>query len=187
MNEEGKNGGNARDYAQEMKAKIVKIEKRKTEEREKHLENIEKEGEQFKLYQQEKMVKCIYCKNYIPQGVDNCPYCLDERIKSTSKTGGFALGILGGTISILIGSLILVLYPEFLILGMLFVTIFQFITILGGVITVIGTIIFLRFETSKTAKIAWITVLIGGILGGGNLLSIFVAQKYLKSYFNLLR
>ncbi|MBY8991319.1 MAG: hypothetical protein KGD58_11240 [Candidatus Lokiarchaeota archaeon] len=128
------------------------------------------------------MVKCIYCKNDIPPGENVCPYCLDEsKIKSTSKTGGSVLGILGGAVSILIGSLMLVLYPEFLILGRLFVTIFQFILISGGVLTIIGTIVFLGVDTSKTAKIAWIIILIGAILGGGNIISIFAAVKIKKN------
>ena len=95
-----------------------------------------------------------------------------------SKEGGIALSIFGGILSITVfGILILVLYPEFLILGRLFVTIFQFMLISGGVLTIIGTIIFLVVDTSKTAKIAWIIILIGAILGGGNIISIFAAVK----------
>ncbi|MFX1346758.1 MAG: hypothetical protein ACFFAI_16800 [Promethearchaeota archaeon] len=102
-------------------------------------------------------------------------------IKLISKGGGFALGILGGTISIILGLLLLVLFPEFEIFGRLFITIFQLITILGGIVTIIGTFIFLLIETSNTAKLSWIIVLIGAILGGGNIISIFAAVQIKKN------
>ncbi|MFX0028799.1 MAG: hypothetical protein ACFE8B_06290 [Candidatus Hermodarchaeota archaeon] len=129
------------------------------------------------------MVRCIYCKNEIPPGVSSCPYCLDEskpKEVSTSKSG-VVLGILGGTLSILIGVLLLVLYPEFQIFGSLFLTIFQTVLILGGILAISGSILHLLAKNLMIAKQAWIFVLLGAILGGGNVFSIFAAVKLKKS------
>ncbi|MFX1324675.1 MAG: hypothetical protein ACFE8N_06950 [Promethearchaeota archaeon] len=128
------------------------------------------------------MVRCIYCKNEIPPGANICPYCLDEskiKLASTSKSG-VVLGIIGGALSILIGLLLVVIYPEFQIFGSLFVTLFQTVVILGGILSIFGAILFLGVKNSMTAKQAWILVLLGAILGGGNILSIFAAVKLKK-------
>ena len=128
------------------------------------------------------MVKCIYCKNEIPPGADGCPYCLDVPTisKSKSKAGEIALGILGGIFSLFVGSMILVVFPRFHILGPLLITIIQDLTLLGGIITIIGTLLFLQAETSKNIKIAWITVLIGALVGGGSVISIYAALRIKK-------
>lgn len=129
------------------------------------------------------MVRCIYCKNEIPAGATNCPYCLDEsKIKSASTSrSGVVLGITGGALSILIGVLLAVLYPEFQIFGSLFVTLFQNVVILGGILSIAGALLCLGVKSSRNAKQAWILVLLGAILGGGNILSIAAAVKLKKS------
>ena len=104
-----------------------------------------------------------------------------------SKEGGIALSIFGGILSITVfGILILVLYPEFLIFGRLFVTIFQVVMIIGGVITLIGAFISIFAKTEDNKKLAWITVLIGAILGGGNIISIFGAMQLKKGSLKAL-
>ena len=130
------------------------------------------------------MVRCIYCKNEIPPGVSSCPYCLDEKkikTESTSKGGGVVLGILGGGLSVLIGVLLVWLYPDFQILGNLFVTTFQVIVISGGILSIIGSLLFLGVWDSRTARMTWVLVLLGAILGGGNIVSIFAAVKLKKA------
>ena len=130
------------------------------------------------------MVRCIYCKNEIPPGARNCPYCLDEKqikAESTSKGGGVVLGILGGGLSVLIAVLLVWIYPEFQIFGNLFVTTFQVIVILGGLLSIIGSLLFLGVRDSRTGRMTWVLVLLGAILGGGNILSIFAAVKLKKA------
>lgn len=98
-----------------------------------------------------------------------------------SKAGGIVLSIIGGILSIvLFGMLLQILYPEFLILGRIFITIFQSVMILGGVITLIGALISIFAKTENFKKLAWITVLIGAIIGGGNIIAIFGAVQLKK-------
>ncbi|MFW9771419.1 MAG: hypothetical protein ACFFBY_08525 [Promethearchaeota archaeon] len=95
-----------------------------------------------------------------------------------SKAAGIALSIIGGIISIvLFGFLLLVIYPEFLIFGSLFILIFQTVVIIGGIISILGGIISIFAKTQKSISFAWITILIGAILGGGNILSIIGAVQ----------
>lgn len=96
-------------------------------------------------------------------------YIVDDIYKFT------AVSIIGSLISILIALFIPVLYPEFYIFGELFVHIFQIIMFSGGALSIIGTII-----TYKNMKLGRIIVLIGGILGGGNII-ILSSLKYLKN------
>ena len=96
-------------------------------------------------------------------------YIIDDIYKFT------AVSIVGSLISILIALFIPVLYPEFYIFGELFVHIFQIIMFSGGALSIIGTIV-----TYKNMKLGRIIVLIGGILGGGNII-ILSSLKYLKN------
>ena len=99
-----------------------------------------------------------------------------------SKAGGILLSIIGGIISIVVfGIFIFVIYPEFLIFGRLFAIIFQSTMIVGGIITIIGAMISAFSKSLKSIKIAWITILVGAILGGGNILSIFGAIQIKKT------
>ena len=92
-----------------------------------------------------------------------------------SKVSGVILSLIGGIISLLIGLFIFDLYPQFLFFGELFVLIFQIILILGGIISLSGALLsFIR------PKLAWIIILIGGLLGGGNILTIIGAGQIKK-------
>lgn len=92
-----------------------------------------------------------------------------------STTTGIVLGVIGGMISILIGLFMPILYPEFYIFGEAFVTIFQTVVLIGGILCLIGS-----FITFKNLKIAWILVLVGAILGGGNIICIIGAVQIKK-------
>ncbi len=96
-----------------------------------------------------------------------------------SRVGGIILSFIGGLLSIFFfGMLLLVLYPEFQILGSLFVSIFKTFMIIGGIITIIGAFISLFTNTPDSIRIVWITILIGGLVGGGNILSILGAMQF---------
>lgn len=103
-----------------------------------------------------------------------------------SKAGGIALSIIGGLISIVVfGMLLIVIYPEFQIFGSLFLIIFQTIVIIGGIISILGACISIFAKTQKILQFAWITVLIGAILGGGNILSIAGAIMIRKTKYDI--
>jgi len=92
-----------------------------------------------------------------------------------SKVAGVILSVIGGSLSLLLGLFIFDIYPEFLIFGELFVLTFQIILILGGVISLFGALLsYIR------PKLAWIIILIGALLGGGNILTIFGAIQIKK-------
>lgn len=85
-----------------------------------------------------------------------------------SKAGGMILAIIGGLISLVVlGFLLLVIYPEILILGEVFANTFKLICIIGGIVTLVGVLI-----SAIKPEVGWIVILIGAILGGGNILSI---------------
>lgn len=103
-----------------------------------------------------------------------------------SKAGGITLSIIGGFVSIvLFGILLVVIYPEFQIFGSLFLTIFQTIVIIGGTISILGAFISIFAKTQKVLQAAWIIVLIGAILGGGNILSIAGAIQIRKMMYSI--
>ncbi|MFX0026241.1 MAG: hypothetical protein ACFE8M_07485 [Candidatus Hermodarchaeota archaeon] len=94
------------------------------------------------------------------------------------KIGGIILTLIGGVLSILLGIFITVIYPVFFILGELFVLILKIITILGGIISLLGALL-----SIFRPKLAWIIILIGGIIAGGNMLTIIGAiliKKHIK-------
>ena len=85
-----------------------------------------------------------------------------------------AVSIIGSLLSILIALFMPVLYPEFYFFGELFVQAFQTIVFIGGALSITGTII-----TYNNMKLGKILVLIGGILGGGNIIILY-SLKYLR-------
>jgi hypothetical protein len=95
-----------------------------------------------------------------------------------TKVGGIILGLIGGLISIFLGSMLKVLFPEFEILGDLFILVFQTIMIIGGIITLVGVFISLFTKTPNSIRMVWIIILVGGLLGGGNILSILGAMQF---------
>jgi hypothetical protein len=86
--------------------------------------------------------------------------------------GGFALSLLGGIISLFLGFVIPWIYPEFYIFGELFVISFQIILIIGGIITILGAILY-----AANVYSARVLILIGSIVGGINIISIFGWRK----------
>jgi hypothetical protein len=96
-----------------------------------------------------------------------------------SRAGGIILSFIGGLLSIfLFGFALMFIYPEFQILGSLFISVFQTIMITGGIITLVGTFMSLFTNTPDSIRIAWIIILIGGLVGGGNILSILGAMQF---------
>jgi len=96
-----------------------------------------------------------------------------------SRVGGIILSFIGGLLSIFFyGMMLLVIYPEFQILGSLFVSIFKTIMIIGGIITIVGAFMSLFTNTPDSIRIAWKIILFGGIVGGGNILSILGAMQF---------
>ena len=95
-----------------------------------------------------------------------------------SKVGGIILGLIGGLISIFLGVTLKLLFPEFEILGDVFISVFRTIMIIGGIITLIGVFISLFTKKPDSIRIAWIIILIGGLLGGGNVISIIGAMQF---------
>jgi hypothetical protein len=63
----------------------------------------------------------------------------------------------------------------------LFVTIFRTVVIIGGIASILGGLIAIFSKTPKLMQVSWIIVLIGGIVGGGNTLSIIGAVQLKKS------
>ena len=95
-----------------------------------------------------------------------------------SKLGGIILGLIGGLINIFLGVMLKVIFPEFEILGDIFIIVFQTIMIIGGIITLAGVFISLFTKTPNSIRIAWIIILIGGLVGGVNILSILGAMQF---------
>ncbi|MDX1797888.1 MAG: hypothetical protein R3255_04505 [Candidatus Lokiarchaeia archaeon] len=90
-------------------------------------------------------------------------------MKSISKKIGIIISIIGGIFTILVSFAFPTLFPELSSIGPNFVMILQIVTIIGGIITIIGGLLSL-----KSALISGILVILGGIVGGGNIIS-FVA------------
>ena len=87
-----------------------------------------------------------------------------------SRIAGVILSLIGGSISLFLGLFLIDLYPEFLFFGEAFVLIFQICVILGGLISFAGVLL-----SYIHPKLAWIIILIGSLLGGGNILTIIGA------------
>ena len=64
------------------------------------------------------------------------------------------------------------IYPEFYLFGEFFVLSFQFILIVGGSITILGAILYAKDVCSSS-----ILILIGSIVGGLNIISIWGWRK----------
>ncbi|MBY8992096.1 MAG: hypothetical protein KGD58_15230 [Candidatus Lokiarchaeota archaeon] len=96
-----------------------------------------------------------------------------------TRVGGIILGLIGGFVSIfLFGFMLMIIYPEFEILGSVFILTFRIIMTIGGIITLVGVFISLFTKTPDSIRIAWIIILIGGLVGGGNILSILGAMQF---------
>ncbi|MFX1375610.1 MAG: hypothetical protein ACFFA0_07345 [Promethearchaeota archaeon] len=102
-----------------------------------------------------------------------------------SKIGGIILSISGGIISLLVGIFILVLFPEFKILG-IFAVIFQIFLIIGGILTLIGDFISIRAKTEKDNNLAWKIILAGAMIGGVNILSFAGAVALKNEHFETI-
>jgi hypothetical protein len=96
-----------------------------------------------------------------------------------TKAGGIILSFIGGLLSIfLFGFMLMFIFPELQILGSVFIMIFRTIMIIGGVITLIGAFISLFTNTPDGLSIVWKIVLIGAIIGGGNIPAIIGAMQF---------
>ncbi len=82
--------------------------------------------------------------------------------------------ILGGLLSIIISLLISIIYPELYFFGSVFMVILQIVMFSGGLLTIAGAI-----YSYKNLKSGRRLVLIGAILGGGNIITL-ISLKYLK-------
>lgn len=91
--------------------------------------------------------------------------------KCINKTG-FGLSMLGGYISIILGFMIPWIYPEFYIFGERFVLWFQTILNIGGIITILGAILY-----TTDAHSSRVLILIGSLVGGVNIISILGWKK----------
>ncbi|MFX0005588.1 MAG: hypothetical protein ACFFA7_06580 [Promethearchaeota archaeon] len=98
-------------------------------------------------------------------------------MKSISKKTGIIISIIGGIFTILISFAIPTLYPELSSIGPNFVMILQIVTIIGGIITIVGGLLSL-----KAALISGILVILGGIVGGGNIISFVAAGLILREH-----
>lgn len=97
-----------------------------------------------------------------------------------SRVAGVILSLIGGLISLLLGLFLHDLYPEFLFFGEFFVLTFQICLILGGLISFTGVLLsYIRL------KLAFIIILIGGLLGGGNILTLIGAGQIRKLKSNV--
>ncbi|MBA7663066.1 hypothetical protein ES703_71104 [subsurface metagenome] len=83
-----------------------------------------------------------------------------------SRVAGVILSLIGGLISLFLGLFLIDLYPEFLIIGELFVLTFQICMILGGLISFAGVLL-----SYIHLNLAWIIIFIGSLLGGVNILT----------------
>ncbi|MGB5910985.1 MAG: DNRLRE domain-containing protein [Promethearchaeia archaeon] len=98
-----------------------------------------------------------------------------------SRVAGVILSLIGGLISLLLGLFIYDLFPEFLFFGELFVSTFQICLILGGLISFAGVLLsYIR------QKLAFIIILIGGLLGGGNILTLIGAGQIRNANYAIL-
>ena len=102
--------------------------------------------------------KTVKVKVNIPEGIN--------------KFVGFS--ILGGLLSIMISLLISIIYPELYIFGSIFMVILQIAMFCGGLLTIAGAIF-----SYKNLKLGRTLVLIGAILGGGNIITLS-SLRYLK-------
>ena len=91
------------------------------------------------------------------------------------KKIGFALSLVGGISSFVLGLFLPMWFSVFYIIGPLFVTIFQMIIIIGAVITIEGSILF-WVKPSISGKL----VLIGAILAGVNIISLVGGIRIIK-------
>lgn len=80
--------------------------------------------------------------------------------------------ILGGLISIIIALLIPIVNPEFYIFGSVFVVVLQIMLFTGGLLTIAGAI-----YSYKNLKSGRILVIIGAILGGVNIVTLYSLRK----------
>lgn len=85
---------------------------------------------------------------------------------------GFGLSILGGFISLILGFIIPWIYPEFYLFGEIFVLSFQIILSIGGIITILGAILY-----TTNARSSRVLILIGSLVGGLNIISLLGWRK----------
>jgi len=96
-------------------------------------------------------------------------------VSNISKEIGFAFSLAGGIGSFIFGLLLPIWFSQIYIFGPLFATILQMIIIIGGVITIEGAILF-WIKPSISGKL----VLVGAILAGVNLISLYGGMKIIK-------
>ena len=96
-------------------------------------------------------------------------------MSNISREIGFAFSLAGGIMSFILGLYLPIWFFVFYIIGPLFVTILQMIIIIGGVITIEGAILF-WIKPSISGKL----VLVGAILAGLNLISLYGYRKIIE-------
>lgn len=98
-----------------------------------------------------------------------------------SRVAGVILGLIGGLISLFLGLFLDTFYPEFLFFGELFISILQICMILGSLISFAGVLLSYIHQ-----KWAFIIILIGGLLGGGNIFTLIGAGQIKNASYELL-
>lgn len=93
------------------------------------------------------------------------------------NTTGFWASLLGGVISLISGCIIPWIFPEFYIFGEIFVLSFQIILIIGGLITILGAILY-----TMNAHSSRVLILIGSLVGGLNIISLLAWRKIREDY-----
>ena len=83
---------------------------------------------------------------------------------------GFIVSIIGGLISILIGFVLPEVYPNLSSELNEFFIIIQGVTIIGGILTLFGTVVVVFYN-----KAGYLIILISGIVAGGNIITIIGA------------
>lgn len=76
--------------------------------------------------------------------------------------------MIGGLISLVIGISLPWIYPEFYLIGEEFVLTFQTVLIIGGILTIVGAILYVTNIAYSS-----IFIVIGGLLGGINIITLW--------------
>ena len=98
-----------------------------------------------------------------------------ESISISTFISGFIVSIIGGLSSILIGFVLPEVYPILSSGLSKFFIIIQGLTIIGGILTLIGT-----FVVAFYNKAGYLIILISGIVAGGNIITIIGAILIIK-------
>ena len=76
--------------------------------------------------------------------------------------------MIGGLISLVLGISLPWIYPEFYLIGEVFVLTFQTVLIIGGIVTIVGAILYVADKSYSS-----IFIVIGGLLGGLNIITLW--------------